>query len=66
MVRVSGSTMAPPTPCTARAAISIPMEGARAAAADADGEYGQADAEHPPPAEAIAEGGAGQEAARRR
>ncbi len=33
-VRVSGITMAAPTPCTARAATSAPMPGASAAAAD--------------------------------
>ena len=31
----SGTTIAPPAPCTARAAISAPMLGASAAAADA-------------------------------
>ena len=35
MVSVSGSTIAPPRPCTARAAISTSIEGASAAAADA-------------------------------
>jgi hypothetical protein len=33
-VRVSGMTMAAPTPCTARAATRVPMPGAMAAAAD--------------------------------
>ena len=33
IVRESGSTAAPPTPCTARAATSAPVEGASAAAA---------------------------------
>ena len=37
------------------------MVGARAAAIEASGEDGQADAEHPPPAEAVTEGGSGQE-----
>jgi hypothetical protein len=31
---VSGVTIAPPTPCTARAAISAPIDGASAAAAE--------------------------------
>ena len=43
-VSVSGMTIAPPTPCTARAAISTPMLGASAAAALASGEHGQPDA----------------------
>ena len=34
MVRVSGVTMAPPTPCRARAAMRAPMLGATAAAAE--------------------------------
>ena len=34
-VSVSGMTIAPPTPCSAREATSVPMSGARAAAADA-------------------------------
>ena len=34
-VSVSGVTMAPPMPCTARAAINASIEGASAAAADA-------------------------------
>ncbi len=33
-VSVSGVTIAPPTPCRARAAISAPIDGASAAAAD--------------------------------
>jgi hypothetical protein len=33
-VSVSGVTIAPPTPCTARAAIRAPIDGASAAAAD--------------------------------
>ena len=33
-VSVSGVTIAPPTPCTARAAMSAPIDGASAAAAD--------------------------------
>ena len=33
--RASGSTIAPPTPCTVRAAMSQPASGARAQAADA-------------------------------
>ena len=35
MVRVSGVTMAPPSPCTARAAMSASTEGASAAATEA-------------------------------
>ena len=35
MVSVSGVTMAPPTPCTARAAMSVWMSGASAARAEA-------------------------------
>ena len=35
MVRVSGVTIAPPSPCTARAAMSASTEGASAAATDA-------------------------------
>src|SRR4249919_287721 len=35
MVSVNGSTIAPPSPCTARAAIRISIEGASAAAAEA-------------------------------
>ena len=34
MVRVSGVNSAPPAPCTARAATSTPIDGARAAAAE--------------------------------
>ena len=34
IVSVNGVTIAPPTPCAARAAISAPAEGASAAAAD--------------------------------
>ena len=34
IVRVSGVTIAPPTPCEARAAMSQPMLGASAAAAE--------------------------------
>ena len=34
IVRVSGVKIAPPTPCTARAATSAPIVGANAAAAD--------------------------------
>ena len=34
-VRLSGAMMAAPSPCTARAAISAPVPGASAAAADA-------------------------------
>ena len=35
IVSVSGITIAPPRPCTARAASSAPIDGASAAAADA-------------------------------
>ena len=35
IVSVSGITIAPPSPCTARAASSVPIEGASAAAAEA-------------------------------
>ena len=35
IVSVSGMTIAPPRPCTARAASSAPIDGASAAAADA-------------------------------
>src|SRR5215208_1443378 len=46
IVRLSGVTMAPPIPCTARAAISQSALGARAAAAEAVAERGAGEQEH--------------------
>ena len=60
-VSVSGVTMAAPTPWTARAAISAPVVGARAAAGGGDREDGEADEEHAAAAEAVAERGAGEQ-----
>ena len=60
-VSVSGATMAAPAPWTARAAISAPVVGASAARRRGDGEDAEADEEHAPAAEAIAEGGGGEE-----
>ncbi len=61
IVSVSGVTIAPPTPCRARAAIRAPMLGATAAKAEPSGEDGEADDEHALAAEAVAERGAGQQ-----
>ena len=61
IVSVSGRTIAPPRPCTARAASSAPIDGASAAAAEASGEDAEPDREHQPAPEAVAERRAGQE-----
>ena len=60
-VRVSGVTIAPPTPCTARAAISRSIDGASAAAAEASVKIADADQEQAPAPEAVAERRARQE-----
>ena len=52
-------TTAAPAPCTARAAISAPTTGASAQAAEASDEQREPGREQPPPAEAVAERGAG-------
>ena len=60
-VSVSGVAMAAPTPWAARAAISAPMVGASAAAAEEIGEQRDPSHEHALAAEPVTEGGAGQQ-----
>ena len=55
---MSGVTIAPPTPCSARAAISTSIDGESAAAADASVKIAEADDEQALAAEAVAERGA--------
>ena len=66
IVRLSGATIAAPRPWMPRAAISAPVLGASAAAADAAREDAEADDEHPPAAEAVAERRAGEQEDRER
>ena len=54
IARLLGTSSAPPTPCSARAATSAGRLGASAQASDASGEERDADREHAPPAEAVA------------
>ncbi len=61
IVSVSGITIAPPRPCTARAALSASIDGASAAAPEASGEDAEAEREDAPPPEAVAEGRAGEQ-----
>ena len=61
IVSVSGITIAPPRPWTARAASSAPIVGASAAAADAAVKIVDPDREQPPAAEAVPEGRTGEE-----
>ena len=60
-VSVSGISIAPPAPWTARAAVSAPTDGASAAAAEAAENSSSASDEHAPAAEALAERGAGED-----
>ena len=60
-VSVSGVTIAAPTPCVARAAISRPIDGASAAAAEDSVNSADPDHEHPSAAVAVAERCAGQQ-----
>ena len=61
IVSVSGITIAPPRPCTARATLSASTVGASAAATEPSVKIADADREDAPAAEAVAERGAGQE-----
>ena len=55
IVSVSGITIAPPRPCTARAMLSTSTFGASAAATEAAVKIADADREHAAPAEAVTE-----------
>ena len=65
-VSVSGVTIAPPTPCTARATMSASMLGASAAATEPSVKIARPIDEHPPPPEPVAERGAGEQQHRER
>ena len=66
MVRLSGSTAAPPRPCTARAAISADAVGERAQAAEPRVNSIRPGDEDPASAEPVAERGGGDDARRER
>ena len=59
--RLPGTSRAPPTPCSARATMSMPMLGARPHSKDAPVNRDQADDEHPLPAVLVAERAAEEE-----
>ena len=61
IVSVSGITIAPPSPCTARAMLSTSTFGASAAATEASVKIDDADREHAPAPEAVTERGAREE-----
>ena len=61
IVSVSGATMAPPRPCSARAATSASIDGASAASADAAVKIPRPIDEHAPPPEPVTERGAGEQ-----
>ena len=61
IVRVSGVTTAPPTPCRARAAMSASMLGAIAASAEPEREQRKSCEEHPLAPEPVAQRGARQQ-----
>ena len=61
IVSVSGITIAPPSPCTARAMFSTSTDGARRRGDRAEREDADADREDAPATEAVAERGSGEE-----
>ena len=65
-VRVSGITIAPPRPCTARATLSASMLGATAAATEPRVKIARPSGKHPAPPESVSERGAGEKQHRER